>query len=72
MVKIKRLVQEADSVISRVMFFMNAKRQPARRERADMNAKTLSLFRQWDKLKIMEGILYRVIQVPHLMERSAL
>ncbi|KAI5620950.1 hypothetical protein C0J50_19553 [Silurus asotus] len=58
-------MQEADSVISRVMFFMNAKRQPARRERANMNAKTLSLFRQWDKLKIMDGILYRVMQDPH-------
>lgn len=60
-----RDLQEADLVISKVMSFMNLKRQPSRRERANMNSRTLSLFRQWDKLKIVDGILYRVTQDPH-------
>lgn len=49
----------------KVMTFMNLKRQPSRRERANMNSRTLSLFRQWDKLKIVVGILYWVMQDPH-------
>lgn len=64
-----REMQEADSVISRVTFFVNLKRQPSRREKANMSSKTLSLFRQWDKLKLKDGILYRVTQDPHSKQK---
>ncbi len=61
--------QEADSVISRVTFFVNLKRQPSRREKANMSSRTLTLFKQWDKLKIKDGILYRVTQDPHSKQK---
>ncbi len=44
---------------------MNLKCQSLRREWANINSRTVSLFKQWDKLKIVDGILYRVTQDPH-------
>lgn len=62
-------LQEADSVISRVTFFLKLKRQPSRREKANMSSRAITLFRQWDKLKIKDGILYRVTQDPHSKQK---
>ncbi len=64
-----REMQEADSVISRVAFFMNLKRQPSRREKTNMSSRTLILFKQWDKLKIKDGIVYRVMQDPQSKQK---
>ncbi len=64
-----REMQEADSVISRVIFFVNLKRQPSKREKTNMSSRTLTLFKQWDKLKIKDGILYRVMQDTHSKQK---
>ncbi len=34
-----------------------------------MSSRTLTLFKQWDKLKIKDGILYRVTQDPHSKQK---
>ncbi len=64
-----REMQEADSVISRVAFFVNLKRQPSRREKTNMSSRTIILFKQWDKLKIKDGIVYRVMQDPQSKQK---
>ncbi|XP_049895671.1 uncharacterized protein LOC126387160 [Epinephelus moara] len=52
--------QELDPIISTVIPFVIRGRRPSRRERAGLNAKTMVLVKQWDRLKVQNGVLYRV------------
>lgn len=52
--------QEEDSIVSRVMFYVQRKRRPSRRERCHEGVRVLRLLKQWRKLQIKDGILYRV------------
>ncbi|KAL1255089.1 hypothetical protein QQF64_013150 [Cirrhinus molitorella] len=56
--------QEGDPVLSRVLLYVCRGRRPSRRERAKESYKTLKLLKQWDRLKLLDGILYRVRKDP--------
>uniref|UniRef100_A0A3B1IUQ7 Gypsy retrotransposon integrase-like protein 1 n=1 Tax=Astyanax mexicanus TaxID=7994 RepID=A0A3B1IUQ7_ASTMX len=55
-----RQCQEQDPIISKVLRFVEQKRHPSRRERSKWNSATLMLLKQWDKLSIQNGVLFRV------------
>uniref|UniRef100_A0A8C2FH10 Gypsy retrotransposon integrase-like protein 1 n=1 Tax=Cyprinus carpio TaxID=7962 RepID=A0A8C2FH10_CYPCA len=56
--------QEGDHVLSRVLFNVCRGKRPSRRERAKEPFKALKLLKQWDRLKLLDGILYRVCKDP--------
>lgn len=56
--------QKRDPVVSRVSFFVERKQRPSRRERGHESQQTLRILKQWDKLTILDGILYRVTKDP--------
>ncbi len=56
--------QHIDSVISRVAFYVSRKRRPSRRERANEDMHVLRLLKQWDRLFLLNDILYRAIKDP--------
>lgn len=56
--------QELDSTISKVLPLVIRKRRPSRRERDQLDIRALTLIKQWDRLKIQDGILYRVTKDP--------
>ena len=53
-------LQEQDPTISRVLFYVKCKRKATRREAAAEPACVGKLLRHWRKLKVQNGILYRV------------
>jgi hypothetical protein len=53
-------LQEQDQTISRVLFYVQRKRKATRREAAAEPACVSKLLRHWKKLKVQNGILYRV------------
>ena len=53
-------IQEQDRTISRVLFYVRRKRRATRREAASVPDSISKLLRHWKKLKIQNGILYRV------------
>lgn len=52
--------QRRDIVLNRVIFFVERGRRPSRRERVRESAEVLKLLRSWEKLKMRDGVLYRV------------
>lgn len=56
--------QQQDPVISRVAHYVDRRRRPSRRERFNESQPTLRVLKQWDKLTILDGILYRVARDP--------
>ena len=56
--------QRQDPAICRVLHFVGRKQRPSRRERDKESQATLRLLKQWDKLAIRDGVLYRVTKDP--------
>uniref|UniRef100_A0A672Y8M8 Gypsy retrotransposon integrase-like protein 1 n=1 Tax=Sphaeramia orbicularis TaxID=375764 RepID=A0A672Y8M8_9TELE len=56
--------QQQDPVISRVAHYVGRKRRPSRRERCNETQPTLRVLKQWDRLTLLDGILYRVAKDP--------
>ncbi len=56
--------QHNDSVISRVAFYVSRKRRPSRCEWTNEDLHVLRLLKQWDKLFLLNDILYRAIKDP--------
>lgn len=56
--------QRADPELSRVIFYVERRRRPTRRERPKEPLNALKLLKQWDKLAMDDGILYRVSRDP--------
>ncbi len=52
--------QEENTTISRAMYYVQWKWCPSRCERSQENAQVLRLLRQWEKLKLVNGLLDRV------------
>ncbi|KAI4812430.1 hypothetical protein KUCAC02_023818 [Chaenocephalus aceratus] len=52
--------QEFDPVISKLLPFVLRNRRPSRRERSGLDAKVMVLIKQWERLKVQNGVLYRV------------
>lgn len=56
--------QQQDPVISRVVLYVDRKRRPSRRERCNESLETLRILKQWERLTLTNGILYRVTKNP--------
>ncbi|KAF7695186.1 hypothetical protein HF521_006909, partial [Silurus meridionalis] len=56
--------QRKDPVIGRVLYYVDRKCRPSRRERAIENPCVLQILKQWDKLSALHGILYRAVKDP--------
>lgn len=56
--------QQEDPVLCQVLPYVIRGRRPSRRERAKETLQTLKALKQWDRLKILDGVLYRVCKDP--------
>ena len=56
--------QQQDPYIRKVLPFVLQRRRPSRRENHGADSKALRLFKQWDKLEVVDGILYRLTRDP--------
>ncbi|KAJ8414524.1 hypothetical protein AAFF_G00037260 [Aldrovandia affinis] len=54
--------QQGDAVLARVIHYVTRGRRPSRRERVKEPLQVLKTLKQWDKLKMLDGILYRVLK----------
>lgn len=52
--------QGSDTTLSQVIPFVMRGRRPSRRERAGLSLRALKTLKQWQRLKMLDGILYRV------------
>lgn len=59
-----RQYQEQDPCISKILPFIPIKTRPSRRERHGASAKVLRLMKQWERLEVRDGVLYRVTKDP--------
>ncbi|KAL2100544.1 hypothetical protein ACEWY4_002305 [Coilia grayii] len=62
-------LQQQDSVISRVLYFVQRRRRPDARERAAESSCVLRLLKHWKKLRVRDGLLYRVKRDRHLSRK---
>uniref|UniRef100_A0A3B3YZK9 Gypsy retrotransposon integrase-like protein 1 n=1 Tax=Poecilia mexicana TaxID=48701 RepID=A0A3B3YZK9_9TELE len=65
-------MQRTDTVLSRVIFFVERKRRPSRRERVKESSEVLKLLKGWEKLALRDGVLYRVAKNPVTKKKSYL
>ena len=56
--------QRLDSTISRAIHYVERGHRPSRRERVHEGQPALRLLKQWEKLALQDGILYRVTKDP--------
>lgn len=56
--------QKQDPVVSRVVHYVERRRKPSRHERYNESQQTVRVLKQWDKLTLLDGILYRVVKDP--------
>ncbi|KAJ8349066.1 hypothetical protein SKAU_G00276550 [Synaphobranchus kaupii] len=59
-------LQQQDAVVSRVLFFVQRHRRPNAHERAAEPSCVLRLLKHWKKLKVRNGLLYRVKRDHHM------
>lgn len=52
--------QSSDATLSQVIPFVTCGKRPSRRERAGLSLRVLKTLKQWQRLKMLDGILYRV------------
>lgn len=57
-------LQKADPVIHAVLLFLQQRRMPGHVERQGLHPAVLGLLRQWDRLTLRTGLLYRTHQRP--------
>lgn len=51
--------QASDATLSRVLFYVIRGRRPSHREQMKKTHKVLKALKQWEKLKMLDGVLYR-------------
>ncbi|RXN32180.1 Retrovirus-related Pol polyprotein from transposon 412 [Labeo rohita] len=56
--------QESDPAISKLIPYLSQRKRPSRREMTGMDAGALVLLKQWDRLKVQDGVIYRVSKDP--------
>lgn len=56
--------QEEDDILSRVFHYVGRGRRPSRREKFKEPTRAVKVLKQWNKLKLLDGILYRVSKDP--------
>ncbi|KAK3755807.1 hypothetical protein QZH41_003192 [Actinostola sp. cb2023] len=58
-------MQNSDETISQFLKYWKEGRKPNFRERRGMPSKSISMLRQWDRMQLEAGVLYRVVQDPN-------
>ncbi|KAK3703603.1 hypothetical protein QZH41_019157, partial [Actinostola sp. cb2023] len=58
-------MQNSDATISQFLKYWKEGRKPNFRERRGMPSKSISMLRQWDRMQLEAGVLYRVVQDPN-------
>ncbi|KAK3700941.1 hypothetical protein QZH41_005652 [Actinostola sp. cb2023] len=58
-------MQNSDATISQFLKYWKEGRKPNFRERRYMPSKSISMLRQWDRMQLEAGVLYRVVQDPN-------
>ncbi|KAK3734544.1 hypothetical protein QZH41_010387, partial [Actinostola sp. cb2023] len=58
-------MQNSDATISQFLKYWKEGRKPNFRERRGMPSKSISMLRQWDRMQLDAGVLYRVVQDPN-------
>lgn len=61
--------QEADSTISRAMYFVRRHKRPTKRERAVESQSVIKLLKHWSRLTIQNGMLYKTRKDPHMNKK---
>lgn len=51
--------QRKDDAVAWVIYFLERKRRPSRRERIHETAQVLCMLKHWEKLEIRDGVLYK-------------
>lgn len=64
--------QQADVDIGRIIFYVQRGRRPSRRELEHESSQTKRLLKQWEKLELKNGILYRISKGPSGVKRYQL
>lgn len=54
--------QQEDAVLMKVIHYVTRGKRPSRRERVNEPLRVQKTLKQWDKLKMLDGILYRVLK----------
>ena len=57
-------LQKSDHTISRVTYFVSRKKAPSRAEKSAESPETLKMLRQWKRLIVTDGVLFRSIRTP--------
>ncbi|CAC5422661.1 unnamed protein product [Mytilus coruscus] len=57
--------QERDSVVGKFIEIWNTKRKPLRSEQRKFDKPLVTLLRQWDRIEVEDGLIYRVIIDPN-------
>ncbi|KAL2097871.1 hypothetical protein ACEWY4_007078 [Coilia grayii] len=60
--------QQSDPVVSGVLFYLSKQRKPDAGERLQEDAGVMSLLRQWNRLAVRDGVLWRCYQDPGSQE----
>lgn len=64
-----RNLQQQDTTVSRVLFYVQRHKRPSTRERTTESVCVLKLLRHWTKLKVRDGVLYRVKRDRHMNKK---
>ncbi|CAG2220736.1 unnamed protein product [Mytilus edulis] len=54
-------LQERDTVVGKFIEIWNTKRKPLRSEQRKFDRPLVTLLRQWDRIEVVDGLVYRVI-----------
>ncbi|CAG2234451.1 unnamed protein product [Mytilus edulis] len=58
-------LQERDTVVGKFIEIWNTKRKPLRSEQRKFDRPLVTLLRQWDRIEVVDGLVYRVIIDPN-------
>ncbi|CAG2220738.1 Retrovirus-related Pol polyprotein from transposon 17.6 [Mytilus edulis] len=58
-------LQERDTVVGKFIEIWNAKRKPMRSKQRKFDRPIVTLLRQWDRIEVVDGLVYRVIIDPN-------
>ena len=65
-------LQKSDHTISRAIYFVSRKKAPSRAEKSAESSETLKMLRQWKRLIVTDGVLFRSIRTPSREQKKQL
>ena len=65
-------LQKSDHTILRAIYFVSRKKAPSRAEKSAESSDTLKMLRQWKRLIVTDGVLFRSIRTPSREQKKQL